>query len=76
MDDEGGGQEVLPGAGGEAPPAGEEAEGEEASVRRLSLQAAGGVAKAPEGEETKPSVEAGAADSEQVTTETDGEEGI
>lgn len=42
-------------------------------MRRLSLQAAGGMAKEQEGEETK---EAGSADSEQVTTETDGEEGI
>lgn len=44
-------------------------------MRRLSLQASGGVAEEQEGEETKPHEEAGSADSEQVTTETDGEEG-
>lgn len=43
-------------------------------MRRLSLQAAGGVAEQQEGE-AKPSEEAGSADSEQVTTETEGEEG-
>uniref|UniRef100_A0A3Q3X386 HECT-type E3 ubiquitin transferase n=1 Tax=Mola mola TaxID=94237 RepID=A0A3Q3X386_MOLML len=75
VDDEGGGQGALTGAEREAPPVGEEAEVEEVCVRRLSLQAAGGVAKAQEGEETKPGVEAGSADSEHVTTETDGEEG-
>lgn len=72
-DDEGGGQVAIAEAEGEAPPAGEQVEVEEVSVRRLSLQAAGGMAKEQEGEETK---EAGSADSEQVTTETDGEEGI
>uniref|UniRef100_A0A3P8RWP9 HECT-type E3 ubiquitin transferase n=1 Tax=Amphiprion percula TaxID=161767 RepID=A0A3P8RWP9_AMPPE len=53
----------------------EQEEAEEISIRRLSLQAAGGVADDQEGEERKPSEEAGSADSEQVTTETDGEEG-
>lgn len=33
------------------------------------------MAEEREGEETKPQEEAGSADSEQVTTETDGEEG-
>lgn len=42
-------------------------------MRRLSLQAAGGVAEEQEGEEAKPHEES--VDSEQVTTETDGEEG-
>ncbi len=54
----------------------EQVEVEEVSVRRPSLQAAGGVATEQEGEETKPQEEAGSADSEQVSTETDGEEGI
>lgn len=63
-------------AAGEAPPAFEQQVVEEISVRRLSLQAAGGMAEEQEGEETKPHEEAGSADSEQATTETDGEEGI
>uniref|UniRef100_A0A3B4G048 HECT-type E3 ubiquitin transferase n=1 Tax=Pundamilia nyererei TaxID=303518 RepID=A0A3B4G048_9CICH len=65
------------GAAAEAPPpppTSEQQEVEEISVRRLSLQAAGGVAEQQEGE-AKPSEEAGSADSEQVTTETEGEEG-
>lgn len=66
----------VPEAEGEVPSAGEQVEEEEVSVRRLSLQAAGGVAKEEEGEQTKPPEEAGSADSEQVTTETDGEEGM
>uniref|UniRef100_A0A3Q4MZV8 HECT-type E3 ubiquitin transferase n=1 Tax=Neolamprologus brichardi TaxID=32507 RepID=A0A3Q4MZV8_NEOBR len=75
VDGEGGGQ----GAAAEAeasppPPTSEQQEVEEISVRRLSLQAAGGVAEQQEGE-AKPSEEAGSADSEQVTTETEGEEG-
>lgn len=45
-------------------------------MRRLSLQAVGGVAKEREVEEVKSQEEGGSADSEQVTTETDGEEGI
>lgn len=72
VDDEGGGQVAFAEAEGEAR---EQAEVEEVIVRRLSLQAAGGVAEEQEGEETKPQEEAGSADSEQVTTETDGEEG-
>ncbi|XP_044222095.1 E3 ubiquitin-protein ligase HECW2 isoform X1 [Thunnus albacares] len=74
--DEGGGQVVaVTEAEVEAPSAGEQEEVEEISVRRLSLQAAGGVAVEQEGEETKPPEEAVSADSEQATTETDGEEG-
>lgn len=75
VDDEGGGQVAVAEAAREAPPASEQAEVAEVSVRRLSLQAAGGVAEEQEGEVTKPVEEAGSADSEQVTTETDGEEG-
>nr|XP_046259018.1 E3 ubiquitin-protein ligase HECW2 [Scatophagus argus] len=75
VDDEGGGQVVVTDAEGEAPPGIEQVEAEEVITRRLSLQAAGGVAEEPEGEETKQREEAGSADSEQVTTETDGEEG-
>lgn len=63
-------------AEGEAPAAGEQAEAEEVGMRRLSLQAVGGVTKEEEGEEVKSREEGGSADSEQVTTETDGEEGI
>ncbi|KAK1902418.1 E3 ubiquitin-protein ligase HECW2, partial [Dissostichus eleginoides] len=70
VDDEGGGQ-VAPSEAAGAPPPVSEQVGEELSVRRLSLQAAGGVAETQEGEETKPCEEAGSADS----TETDGEEG-
>lgn len=55
--------------------AGGQVEVEEVSVRRLSLQAAGGVVSEQEGEETKPREEAGPADSEQITTERDGDEG-
>lgn len=52
-----------------------EVEEEEVSVRRLSLQAAGGVVSEQEEEETKPREEAGPADSEQIATERDGDEG-
>ncbi|XP_070694010.1 E3 ubiquitin-protein ligase HECW2 [Pempheris klunzingeri] len=75
VDDEGGGQVTVTEAVGEAPPASEQEVAEAISVRRLSLQAAGGPADIPEGEETKQHEEPGSADSEQVTTETDGEEG-
>uniref|UniRef100_A0A3Q1F3N3 HECT-type E3 ubiquitin transferase n=1 Tax=Acanthochromis polyacanthus TaxID=80966 RepID=A0A3Q1F3N3_9TELE len=75
VDDEGGGQTASTEVEGQAPPASVQEEAEEISIRRLSLQAAGGVAEEQEGEERKPSEEAGSADSEQVTTETDGEEG-
>ncbi|XP_051259978.1 E3 ubiquitin-protein ligase HECW2 isoform X2 [Dicentrarchus labrax] len=75
VDDEGGGQVAVTEAEGEAAPASEQAEVEDISVRRPSLQAAGGVVGEPEGEETKPPEGAGSVDSEQVTTETDGEEG-
>ncbi|TKS67545.1 E3 ubiquitin-protein ligase HECW2 [Collichthys lucidus] len=74
VDDEGGGQVAVTEIEGVAPTAGEQVTVEELSVRRLSLQASGGVAEEQEGEETKPHEEAGSADSEQVTTETDGEE--
>lgn len=61
-------------AEGEAPAV--EVEAEEVGTRRPSLQAVGGVTKDQEGEEVKSQEEGGSADSEQVTTETDGEEGI
>ncbi|XP_077435746.1 E3 ubiquitin-protein ligase HECW2-like [Vanacampus margaritifer] len=50
-------------------------ESDEMGTRKLSLQASGGVAQEADGEESKPHEEAGSAESEQVTTETDGEEG-
>ncbi|XP_044073037.1 E3 ubiquitin-protein ligase HECW2 isoform X2 [Siniperca chuatsi] len=75
VDDEGGGQVVFTEAEGGAPPASEEEEVHGISVRRLSLQAAGGVAEEQAGAGIKPHEEAGSVDSEQVTTETDGEEG-
>lgn len=72
VDDEGGGQAAI----AEAPPPSEPAAvGAEVSARRLSLQAAGGVPERRAGEEAKPVEGASAADSEQVTTDTDGEEG-
>lgn len=74
-DDERSGQAVITEAEGEAPPASEEEEAQDISVRRLSLQASGGVAEDQEGPETKLQEEMGFVDSEQVTTETDGEEG-
>ncbi|XP_061697308.1 E3 ubiquitin-protein ligase HECW2-like [Syngnathoides biaculeatus] len=60
-----------------------EAEGEGASaleleglgMRKLSLQAMGGMSKEVDDDESKPHEETGSAESEQVTTETDGEEG-
>ncbi|XP_035031456.2 E3 ubiquitin-protein ligase HECW2 isoform X1 [Hippoglossus stenolepis] len=70
VDDEGGGRADVTEAEGEAPAATAPEEVEELSVRRLSLQAAGGVAEEPEGGATKPNEEAGSLDSEQ-----DGEEG-
>lgn len=70
-----GGEGGIIEAQGEAPTSGGQAEAEEAGTRRLSLQAVGGVAKEQEGEELKSGEEGGSAESEQVTTETDGEEG-
>ncbi|XP_061579798.1 E3 ubiquitin-protein ligase HECW2 [Cololabis saira] len=77
VDDEGGGQAAAAAAEPErdAPSTSGQQEVEQLSVRRLSLQAAGGVAEEPEGKETKTSEEVGPVDSEQVTTETDREEG-
>uniref|UniRef100_A0A7N6F8W7 HECT-type E3 ubiquitin transferase n=1 Tax=Anabas testudineus TaxID=64144 RepID=A0A7N6F8W7_ANATE len=75
VDDEGGGQAAVTEAGGDAPAASAQEEVEENSVRRLSLQAVGGVAEEQEGEEAKAHKDAGSVDSEQVTTETDREEG-
>lgn len=67
---------AVTGAAGEAPPASEQVVVvAEITVRRLSLQAAGGGAAEQEGAETKPVEKAASADSEQATTETDGEEG-
>lgn len=73
VDDEGGGQAAVPEAKA-PPPSPSEREVEEVGTRRLSLQAAGGVAEQQEGE-AKPREEAGPADSEQATTEMEGEEG-
>lgn len=70
------GQVVFTEAEGDAPTAGEQEEAEEVGMRRLSLQAGGGLTKEEEGEEENPRVEGGSADSELVTTETDGEEGM
>ncbi|XP_034550466.1 E3 ubiquitin-protein ligase HECW2 isoform X2 [Notolabrus celidotus] len=72
-----GGQVSVTEAAGEAPPSSEpaQAQAEEVSVRRLSMQASGGVAEELDGVVSKPQEEAGSADSEQVTTETDGEDG-
>ncbi|XP_077473668.1 E3 ubiquitin-protein ligase HECW2 [Stigmatopora argus] len=50
-------------------------ESEEIAVRRPSLQRTGSASEEPDGNEAKPPEETGSADSEQVTTETDGEEG-
>ncbi|XP_072252628.1 E3 ubiquitin-protein ligase HECW2 isoform X1 [Leuresthes tenuis] len=76
VDDEGGGgQAAATDAEGEVPPASEQEEVEEISVRRLSLQAAGGVAEEQEGKETKMHKEVASVDSEQVATETESEEG-
>lgn len=60
-------------AGGEAPLSIEHEGMEELIVRRLSLQATGGGAEEPEGEETKTREEAGPANTEQ---EMDKDEGI
>uniref|UniRef100_A0A1A7WN20 HECT-type E3 ubiquitin transferase n=1 Tax=Iconisemion striatum TaxID=60296 RepID=A0A1A7WN20_9TELE len=59
---------------GEALPASEQEEVEELSVRRLSLQATGGGAEEHEGEESKRE-EVCSIESEQITMETDREEG-
>ncbi|XP_077393047.1 E3 ubiquitin-protein ligase HECW2 [Festucalex cinctus] len=50
-------------------------ESNEIGTRKLSLPAAGGVTQDANGDESKPHEETGSAESEQVTTETDGEEG-
>ncbi|KAM6934415.1 E3 ubiquitin-protein ligase HECW2 [Xenentodon cancila] len=75
VDDEGGGQAAAAEPEREAPSTSEQEEVEQLSVRRLSLQAAGGVAEEPEGKETKTSEEAGPVDSEQDPAEMDREEG-
>ncbi|KAM3862489.1 E3 ubiquitin-protein ligase HECW2 [Diretmus argenteus] len=75
VDDQGGGQTTVNEAEGEAPPANGQEPGEEIAERRQSLQAAGGVAVEQEGARSKLPELAGSVDSEQVTTETDGEEG-
>ncbi|KAM4559030.1 E3 ubiquitin-protein ligase HECW2 isoform 2-T5 [Odontesthes bonariensis] len=75
VDDEGGGQAAATDAEGEGPPASDREEVEEIGVRRLSLQAAGGVAEGQEGKETKIHEEVASVDSEQVATETESEEG-
>ncbi|KAM9804738.1 E3 ubiquitin-protein ligase HECW2 [Neosynchiropus ocellatus] len=75
VDDEGGGHGGVTEAQDGVEPPGEEEVVLEVSVRRLSLQAAGGGAEQPHQEETKLQEEPGAVESEQVATETDGEEG-
>lgn len=75
MDDEGGGQAAVTEAVAVASAASVQEEVEEIGARRLSLQAAGGVAEEHEGEGTKSHKDAGSVDSEQVTAETDREEG-
>lgn len=72
-DRDGRGQAETTDAGGEAPPPSEQEEMEELIVRRLSLQATGGGAEEPEGEETKTQEEAGLMNTKQ---ETDRDEGI
>lgn len=75
-DDEGGGQAVADEATEEG--AGQAEEKEEVIVRRLSLQAVGGMAASEqEGEESKPDKEEDAcpANSEPIAPERDGEEG-
>ncbi|XP_051937937.1 E3 ubiquitin-protein ligase HECW2 [Hippocampus zosterae] len=64
---------ICPEAEGEA--ASSALESQEIVVRKLSLRAAGGMSEEPDGDESKPHEETGSAESEQVTTETDGEEG-
>lgn len=71
MDDEGANQAIASDAGAEAPAASEREE-VEISVRRMSLQAAGGMAEEQEGEAIKVP---GSVDSEHAATETDQEEG-
>ncbi|KAF7667298.1 hypothetical protein LDENG_00068720 [Lucifuga dentata] len=74
VNDEGGHATVTE-TEGEAPPASGQEPGEEIHERRPSMQAARGMADEPEGEGSKPHEEAGSMESEQVTTETEGEEG-
>ncbi|KAM9851364.1 E3 ubiquitin-protein ligase HECW2 [Aulostomus maculatus] len=73
VDEEGRG--AVTDAEGDTSPSGQQEDMQEISIRRLSLQATGGVAEDLEGEETKLHEEMGSVDSEQITTETDGEEG-
>lgn len=70
---EDGGLGICPEAEGEAASA---LESQEIVVRKLSLRAAGSMTEEPDGDESKPHEETGSAESEQVTTETDGEEGM
>ena len=72
----GGGQTATTtnGPEGESSPANGQEPAMETTERRQSLQAARGVAEELEGEGSKPPE--GSAESDQVTTETDGEEGI
>ncbi|XP_026152270.1 E3 ubiquitin-protein ligase HECW2 [Mastacembelus armatus] len=74
VDDEGGGHAAITSAERKALPANNIEEVEEVSVRRLSLQAAGGVAGEQDREEAKTHEESGSVESEQVTTEANGEE--
>ncbi|KAM9710687.1 E3 ubiquitin-protein ligase HECW2 isoform 3-T3 [Menidia menidia] len=75
VDDEGGAQATVMEAEREVPPGREREEIEEIRVRRLSLQAAGGVAEEQEKKEAKTQEDVASLDSEQVATETEREEG-
>ncbi|XP_076013388.1 E3 ubiquitin-protein ligase HECW2 [Genypterus blacodes] len=72
VEDAGGGEAAATEAGAAG---GGQEPGEESRERRPSMQAAGGVAKELPGKESKQGEEAGSAESELVTTETEGEEG-
>ncbi|XP_037095604.1 E3 ubiquitin-protein ligase HECW2 isoform X1 [Syngnathus acus] len=69
--------EDRPEAQGEAAAAGAASAraSEEIGERKMSLQAAGAVAQEADGDQSKPHDETGSAKSEQVSAETDGEEG-
>uniref|UniRef100_A0A8C8DIU5 HECT-type E3 ubiquitin transferase n=1 Tax=Oryzias sinensis TaxID=183150 RepID=A0A8C8DIU5_9TELE len=75
VNDKHGGQAAVSEAEGDAPPAREEGEVEELSVRRLSLQATGGVDEEQEGEETKTREAVTTDESQQATTDTDRDQG-
>ncbi|XP_023806623.1 E3 ubiquitin-protein ligase HECW2 isoform X2 [Oryzias latipes] len=75
VNDKHGGQAAVSEAEGDAPRASEEGEVEELSVRRLSLQATGGVDEEQEGEETKTRKAVTTDESQQATTDADRDQG-